>query len=118
MRMVFSFHATKTHFHRKGLALSLVLKVRVLPGPQYNIPLLSKNNSLSPITPLHLFLSSFLARGAYKALCFFLWSSMRNQMTLRETGGWNHCITIHWSFMCCFKVDYEIRVLLRNIKQE
>ena len=28
-KMVFYFHANKTHFHKKGFALCLVLKVRV-----------------------------------------------------------------------------------------
>ena len=27
MKMIFNYHANKTHFHNKGLALSLVLKV-------------------------------------------------------------------------------------------
>ena len=30
MKMIFHSHANKTHFHKKGFALSLVLKVRVL----------------------------------------------------------------------------------------
>ena len=28
MKMIFNYHANKTHFHNKGFALSLVLKVR------------------------------------------------------------------------------------------
>ena len=30
MKIIFYSHANKTHFHKKGFALSLVLKVRVL----------------------------------------------------------------------------------------
>ena len=29
MEMIFHFHANKTHFHKKGCALGLILKVRV-----------------------------------------------------------------------------------------
>ena len=29
MRMIFYFHANKTHFHKKGCALGLILKVKV-----------------------------------------------------------------------------------------
>ena len=29
LEMIFHFHANKTHFHKKGCALSLILKVRV-----------------------------------------------------------------------------------------
>ena len=29
MEMIFHSHANKTHFHKKGLALGLILKVRV-----------------------------------------------------------------------------------------
>ena len=33
MKIIFYSHANKTHFHKEGFALSLVLKVRVLePG--------------------------------------------------------------------------------------
>ena len=30
MKMIFYHHANKTHLHKKGFALSLILKVRVL----------------------------------------------------------------------------------------
>ena len=30
MEMIFHSHANKTHFHKKGCALGLILKVRVL----------------------------------------------------------------------------------------
>ena len=33
LEMIFHFHANKTHFHKKGCALSLILKVRVF-GPR------------------------------------------------------------------------------------
>ena len=29
MKMIFKYHANKTYFHKKGFALSLVLRVRI-----------------------------------------------------------------------------------------
>ena len=37
MKMAFHSHANKTHFHEKGFALSLVLKVRVFGTPKWPI---------------------------------------------------------------------------------
>jgi len=30
LKMIFNFHARKTHFHNKGFAVSLILKMRIL----------------------------------------------------------------------------------------
>ena len=37
MKMIFNYDANKTHFHNKGFALSLVLKVRVFGTPKWVI---------------------------------------------------------------------------------
>ena len=37
MKMIFNYDANKTHFHNKGFALSLVLKVRVFGTPKWPI---------------------------------------------------------------------------------
>ena len=57
MEMIFHSHANKTHFHKKGCALSLILKVRVfgarkcpIPG-SYLCPLPSSNLHFRPPSP-------------------------------------------------------------------
>ena len=37
MKMIFNYHANKTHFHNKGFALSLVFKVRFLGTQKWPI---------------------------------------------------------------------------------
>ena len=37
MKMIFNYDANKTHFHNKGFALSLVLKVRVFGTQKWPI---------------------------------------------------------------------------------
>ena len=37
MEMIFHSHASKTHFHKKGCALGLILKVRVLGTRKWSI---------------------------------------------------------------------------------
>ena len=55
MEMIFHSHANKTHFHKKGCALSLILKVRVFgarkwPIPEsYLCPLPSSNFHFAPL---------------------------------------------------------------------
>ena len=39
MEMIFHSHANKTHFHKKGCALGLILKVRVSETRKWPIPL-------------------------------------------------------------------------------
>ena len=38
MKMIFNYYANKTHFHNKGFALSLVLKVRFFETRKWPIP--------------------------------------------------------------------------------
>ena len=38
MKMIFNYDANKTHFHNKGFALSLVLKVRFFGTRKWPIP--------------------------------------------------------------------------------
>ena len=52
MKMIFNYHANKTHFHNKGFALSLVLKVRFFGTRKWPITLAP----LFPIPPLRKFL--------------------------------------------------------------
>ena len=39
MKMIFHSHANKTHFHKKGSALGLILKVRVFETQKWPIGL-------------------------------------------------------------------------------
>jgi len=45
MKMSFHSHANKTHFHKKGGALGLILKVRVLGTREWSIVLKKKANT-------------------------------------------------------------------------
>ena len=46
--MIFHAHANKTHFHKKGCALSLILEVRVFGTWKWPIPAVQ-----SPLPPPH-----------------------------------------------------------------
>ena len=46
MKMVFNYDANKTHFHTKGFALSVVLKVRFFGTWKWPIKLLGASSSL------------------------------------------------------------------------
>ena len=47
VKMIFNYDANKTHFHNKGFALSLVLKVRFFGTRKWPISLFSKVKLLS-----------------------------------------------------------------------
>ena len=44
MKMIFNYYANKTHFHNKGFALSLVLKVRFFGTRKW--PILDIDNTI------------------------------------------------------------------------
>ena len=46
MKMIFSYDANKTHFHNKGFALSLVLKVRFFGTRKWPIKRVAVSRSL------------------------------------------------------------------------
>ena len=50
MEMIFHSHANKTHFHKKGCALSLILKARVFGTRKWPNPALHKVDLL-PVSP-------------------------------------------------------------------
>ena len=66
------FKQIKLIFTGKVWHLVSFWKWEFYTAPQYNVPLLSKNNSLSPITPLHLFLNSFWHEAPVKRYAFFM----------------------------------------------
>ena len=76
MEMIFHSHANKTHFHKKGCALSLILKVRVFgarkwPIPEsYLCPLSSSLFKLPLCPPLQPLLISFCSRKALGELSY------------------------------------------------
>ena len=41
--MIFYYHANKTHFHKKGFALGLVLRVRVFGTRKWSITITNRN---------------------------------------------------------------------------
>ena len=43
MKMIFNYYANKTHFHNKGFALSLILKVRFFGTRKWPIVLLEQS---------------------------------------------------------------------------
>ena len=45
MKMIFNYHANKTHFHNKGFALSLVLKVRFFGTRKW--PIVAPKNKIN-----------------------------------------------------------------------
>ena len=44
--MIFYYHANKTHFHKKGFALGLVLRVRVFGTRKWPIPAIDLSNNI------------------------------------------------------------------------
>ena len=48
MKMIFNYDANKTHFHNKGFALSLVLKVRFFGTRKWPINLCALKNLKGP----------------------------------------------------------------------
>ena len=50
MKMIFNYDANKTHFHNKGFALSLVLKVRVFGTQKWPIGWLYRMTVITGIT--------------------------------------------------------------------
>ena len=52
MKMIFNYHANKTHFHNKGFALSLVLKVRFFGTRKWPI-YIKEPRSMTSLTFFH-----------------------------------------------------------------
>ena len=75
MEMIFHSHANKTHFHKKGCALSLILKVRVFGARKWPIPesylcrLPSSNFHFAPL-PSPCSIISFCSRKALGELSY------------------------------------------------
>ena len=53
MKMIFSYDANETHFHNKGFALSLVLKVRFFGTRKWPIKLINQRLSWPPLPRRH-----------------------------------------------------------------
>ena len=51
MEMIFHSHANKTHFHKRGCAFSLILKVRVFGTRKWPIILLTYPPTYDPFIP-------------------------------------------------------------------
>ena len=49
MKIIFNSHANKTHFHKKGCAPSLILKMRVFGTPEW--PITSQINAFIAVCP-------------------------------------------------------------------
>ena len=58
MEIIFHSHANKTHFHKKGFAPSLILKVRVFGTRKWPIILLNLEHSLNSAVIFAIFQSS------------------------------------------------------------
>ena len=52
MKMIFNYDANKTHFHNKGFALRLVLKVRFFETRKWPIGLISIADKYSSVSVL------------------------------------------------------------------
>ena len=56
MEIIFNSHANKTHFHKKGCAPSLILKMRVFGTPEW--PITSQINAFTAVFPNDLIAAS------------------------------------------------------------
>ena len=79
MKMIFNYDANKTHFHNKGFALSLVLKVRVFGTQKWPIDPSISRPSLVLVTQS----VSQLTLASVGQYCV---SQPVNQLTLESVG--------------------------------
>ena len=66
MKMIFSYYANKTHFHNKGFALSLVLKVRFFGTRKWPINMFCIVGDVDPVVPCNF---GEMSKGVLTSFC-------------------------------------------------